>query len=68
MDTQFAIAVDGFGQCLNQSDYINDWQYSDSDEIASKTLARKPSRDESGTRCQFMTLIKLASTLDSKRQ
>lgn len=68
MDTQFAIAVDGFGECLNQSNYINDWQYSYSDEIASNTLARKPSRDEGGTHCQFMTLIKLISTLDSKRQ
>ena len=65
-DTQFAVAVAGFGQRLIQSDYINDWRYSDSYEIASKTLARQPNSDEDGTRRQFMTLTELASTLDSK--
>lgn len=67
-DTQFAVAVGGFGQRLSQeSNYINNWQYSDSYEIASKTLARQPNSDKDGTRRQFMTLTELASTLDSKR-
>ena len=67
VDTQFAVAVAGFGQRLSQSNYINNWHYSDSYEIASKTLARQPNSDKDGTRRQFMTLTELASTLASKR-
>lgn len=67
VDTQFAVAVAGFGQRLGQSDYINDWQYSDSHELASKTLTRQPNTDKEGTRRQFMTLTELASALDGRR-
>lgn len=67
IDTQFAIAVAGFGQRLSQSDYINDWQYSHSTKLATSTLAQKPDSDKDGTRRNFVTLTELAAALDSKR-
>ncbi|KAA0915024.1 vWA domain-containing protein [Psychrobacter sp. ANT_WB68] len=67
IDTQFAIAVAGFGQRLSQSDYINDWQYSDSSNLVTSTLAQKPASDKDGTRRNFVTLTELASALDHKR-
>ncbi|PKG34296.1 vWA domain-containing protein [Psychrobacter sp. Sarcosine-3u-12] len=67
VDTQFAIAVAGFGQRLSQSDYINDWQYSDSSKLATNTFTEQPNSDKEGTRRNFVTLTELASALDSKR-
>ncbi|MBB3106915.1 Ca-activated chloride channel family protein [Psychrobacter luti] len=67
IDTQFAIAVAGFGQRLSQSDYINDWQYSHSTKLATSTLAQKPDSDKDGMRRNFVTLTELAAALDSKR-
>ena len=67
VDTQFAIAVAGFGQRLSQSDYINDWQYSDSSKLATNTFTKQPNSDKEGTRRNFVTLTELASALDSKR-
>lgn len=67
IDTQFAIAVAGFGQRLSQSNYINDWQYSHSTKLATSTLAQKPDSDKDGTRRNFVTLTELAAALDSKR-
>ena len=68
IDTQFAVAVAGFGQRLAQSDYINDWQYNDSTRLVTNVLARQPNSDKDGTRRNFVTLTELANALDSKRQ
>ena len=66
-DTQFAVAVAGFGQRLMQSDYINNWQYSDSTELVTRSLIQQPTSDKDGTRRNFATLTELATALDSKR-
>lgn len=68
IDTQFAVAVAGFGQRLAQSDYINNWQYADSTKLVTNVLARQPNSDKDGTRRNFVTLTELANALDSKRQ
>lgn len=67
IDTQFAVAVAGFGQRLTQSEYINNWQYSDSTKLAKSSIADKPSSDTDGTRRNFVTLTELGSALDGKR-
>ena len=67
IDTQFAMAVAGFGQRLTQSDYINDWQYSDSTKLAKSSIADRPSSVTDGTRRNFVTLTELASALKSSR-
>ncbi|WP_201548134.1 vWA domain-containing protein [Psychrobacter sp. Pi2-1] len=67
IDTQFAMAVAGFGQRLTQSDYINDWQYSDSTKLAKSSIADRPSSDTDGTRRNFVTLTELASALKNSR-
>lgn len=67
VDTQFAVAVGGFGQRLSQSEYINNWQYSDSTELATRSLIQQPTSDKDGTRRNFATLTELAIALDSKR-
>ena len=67
IDTQFAMAVAGFGQRLTQSDYTNDWQYSDSTKLAKSSIADRPSSDTDGTRRNFVTLTELASALKSSR-
>jgi len=67
IDTQFAMAVAGFGQRLTQSDYINDWQYSDSTKLAKSSIADRPSSDTDGTRHNFVTLTELASALKNSR-
>ncbi|WP_416220485.1 vWA domain-containing protein [Psychrobacter sp. MES7-P7E] len=67
IDTQFAMAVAGFGQRLIQSDYINDWQYSDSTKLAKSSIADRPSSDTNGTRRNFVTLTELASALKNSR-
>ena len=66
-DTQFAMAVAGFGQRLTQSEYINEWQYNDSTKLATSSLARQLSSDKDGTRRNFVTLTELASALDSTK-
>ena len=66
-DTQFAIAVAGFGQRLAQSEYINDWQYKDSAALASSVLARQPSSDKEGIRRNFVTLTELATALERNK-
>ena len=67
IDTQFAMAVAGFGQRLTQSDYTNDWQYSDSTKLAKSSIADRPSSDTDGTRRNFVTLTELASALKNSR-
>ena len=67
IDTQFAVAVAGFGQRLTQNEYINDWQYVDSKKLASSVLARQPSSDKDGIRRNFVTLTELATVLDSNK-
>ena len=67
IDTQFAMAVAGFGQRLTQSDYINDWQYSDSTKLAKSSIADRPSSDTDGTRRNFVTLTELASALKNSQ-
>lgn len=67
IDTQFAMAVAGFGQRLTQSNYIDDWQYSDSTKLAKSSIADRPSSDTDGTRRNFVTLTELASALKSSR-
>lgn len=66
-DTQFAIAVAGFGQRLAQSEYINDWQFKDSATLASGVLARQPSSDKEGIRRNFVTLTELATALERNK-
>lgn len=66
-DTQFAMAVAGFGQRLTQSEYINEWQYNDSTKLATSSLARQLSNDKDGIRRNFVTLTELASALDSTK-
>ena len=66
-DTQLSVAVAGFGQRLMQSDYINNWQYSDSTELVTRSLIQQPTSDKDGTRRNFATLTELATALDSKR-
>lgn len=67
IDTQFAIAVAGFGQRLVQSKYINDWHFADSGKLASQTLTRQPVSDSDGSRRNFIELTELATALDSSR-
>ena len=67
IDTQFAMAVAGFGQHLTQSDYINNWQYSDSAKLAKSSIADRPSSDDDGTRRNFVTLTELASALKNSQ-
>ena len=67
IDTQFAVAVAGFGQRLAQSEYINDWQYKDSTTLANRVLARQPNSDKDGTRRNFVTLTELAAALDRNK-
>ncbi|AMT97977.1 hypothetical protein A3K91_2403 [Psychrobacter alimentarius] len=67
IDTQFAVAVAGFGQRLTQNEYINDWQYADSKKLASSVLARQPSSDKDGIRRNFVTLTELATVLDGNK-
>ncbi|MDN3503765.1 von Willebrand factor type A domain-containing protein [Psychrobacter sp. 5A.1] len=67
IDTQFAMAVAGFGQRLSQSDHINNWQYSDSTKIAKSSVAKQPSSDTDGTRRNFVTLTELAGALDNQK-
>ena len=65
-DTQFAVAVAGFGQRLSQSQYINDWNYTDSGKLANTSIARQPSSDKEGLRRNFVSLTELAKALDNK--
>jgi len=67
MDTQFAIAVAGFGQRLNQSDYINNWQYDDTAKLVQNTIDARASSDKDGIRRNFLTLTELAGALESTR-
>lgn len=67
VDTQFAIAVAGFGQRLVQSQYINDWHYGDSAKLAKQSLTRNPSSDSTGIRRNFIDLTELATALDRSK-
>lgn len=62
-DTQFAIAVAGFGQRLQQSPYINNWQYKDSRDLATQSLKQKTATDPNGLRRSFIGLTELADAL-----
>lgn len=62
-DTQFAIAVAGFGQRLQQSPYINNWQYKDSRDLANQSLKQKIATDPNGLRRSFISLTELADAL-----
>lgn len=62
-DTQFAIAVAGFGQRLQQSPYINNWQYKDSRALATQSLNQKAVTDPNGLRRSFIGLTELADAL-----
>ncbi|ALF59467.1 vWA domain-containing protein [Psychrobacter urativorans] len=62
-DTQFAIAVAGFGQRLQQSPYINNWQYKDSRALATQSLKQKAVTDPNGLRRSFIGLTELADAL-----
>ena len=66
-DTQFAVAVAGFGQRLSQSQYINDWRYSDSRALANTSITRQPNSDKEGTKRNFISLTELASALDTNK-
>lgn len=66
-DTQFAIAVAGFGQRLAQSEYINDWQFKDSATLTRSVLARQPNSDKEGIRRNFVTLTELATALERNK-
>lgn len=64
LDTQFAIAVAGFGQRLARSPYINDWHYSDSGTLAMQSIDKQSSADKDESRRGFVTLSELAAALD----
>ena len=66
IDSQFAIAVAGFGQRLTQSQYINEWSFSDSGKLASKSIASQPISDQDGTRRNFVSLTELADAVNTK--
>ncbi len=65
-DTQFALAVAGFGQRLSNSQYINDWKYTDSGKLAKTSIARQPNSDIEGIRRHFVSLTELAGAIDNK--
>lgn len=62
-DTQFAIAVAGFGQKLQGSDYINNWKFSDSKRLANQSLSAQSATDPNGLRRNFVQLTELAEAL-----
>lgn len=62
-DTQFAIAVAGFAQKLQGSDYINHWQFSDSKRLANQSLSQNTVSDPNGLRRNFVQLLDLAEAL-----
>ena len=62
-DTQFAVAVAGFGQRLQQSPYINNWKYSDSKMLANQSLSHQTVSDPNGLRRGFVQLTELAEAL-----
>jgi len=62
-DTQFAVAVASFGQRLQQSPYINDWQYRDSTQLANQSLSYQTVNDTNGLRRGFVELTELAEAL-----
>ncbi|WP_201556607.1 vWA domain-containing protein [Psychrobacter sp. 72-O-c] len=62
-DTQFAVAVAGFGQRLQQSPYINNWQYTDSKQLANQSLSYRTVSDPNGLRRGFVQLTELADAL-----
>lgn len=67
-DTQFAIAVAGFGQRLQQSPYINNWQYSDSKQLANQSLSYQTVTDPNSLRRGFVQLTELAEALQPVRE
>lgn len=67
IDTQFAVAVAGFGQRLTQSEYINNWQYADSTKLANSVLLRQPNSDKDGIHRNFVILTELAAALDNNK-
>lgn len=66
-DTQFAVAVASFGQRLQQSPYINDWQYSDSTQLANQSLSYQTVDDANGLRRGFVELTQLAEALQPEK-
>ncbi|MGM8886548.1 YfbK domain-containing protein [Psychrobacter sp. 1U2] len=67
-DTQFAVAVASFGQRLQQSPYINDWQYRDSTQLANQSLSYQTVDDANGLRRGFVQLTELAEALQPARE
>ncbi|WP_338412489.1 VWA domain-containing protein [Psychrobacter raelei] len=61
-DTNFALAVAGYGQLLTGSKYVNDLSYSQLQRLA-KSGAQSPI-DSSGSRTEFIKLVSLAEALN----
>ena len=66
-DSQFAIAVAGFAQRLAQGQYINNWQFTDSGQLAKQSIAQSPQSDRDGSRRGFIDLTELAHALDQAK-
>lgn len=67
-DTQFAVAVAGFGQRLSQSPYINNWQFNDSKQLANQSLSYQTVTDPNSLRRGFVQLTELADALEPARK
>lgn len=61
-DTQFALAVAGFGQLLRASPYLGDWGYGDAIALANAGRGDDPF----GYRTEAMQLMRLAKSLSAR--
>ncbi|QDE32094.1 vWA domain-containing protein [Shewanella polaris] len=59
-DFRFAAAVAGFGQLLNQNDYVHDTDYANLITLAESAMGQ----DRFGYRHEFVQMVKTASVLD----
>lgn len=61
-DTNFAMAVAGYGQLLSDSKYINNYSYADVKRLAQAGMNSK--QDKTDSRREFVKLVELADALD----
>lgn len=61
-DTNFAMAVAGYGQLLTGSKYVNDFSYSEVSRLANQGVDSPI--DVTGSRREFIKLVDLAAALD----
>ncbi|MGJ8584360.1 MAG: vWA domain-containing protein [Marinosulfonomonas sp.] len=61
-DIQFSVAIAGFGQLLQGSDYLGDWSWNDAIDIA----AGAKGADSFGYRAEAVKLMRLAQSLSAQ--